>query len=51
MDLQYLSDTQGRHTAIVIPIEDWNNLTQTYQGLKALEEPVKKCCSFQRATY
>jgi predicted GTPase len=39
MDLQYLSDAQGRHTAVVIPIEEWNNLTETYQDLKKLENP------------
>lgn len=39
MDLQYISDTQGRHTAVVIPIEDWNNLTLKHQDLKALEKP------------
>lgn len=40
MDLQYfLSDTNGRHTAVVIPIEDWNNITTKHKDLKALESP------------
>ncbi len=38
MELQYLSDIRGNHTAVVIPIDDWNNLTETYQGLKTLEK-------------
>jgi hypothetical protein len=42
MELQYLSDTRGNHTAVVIPIADWNNLTETYQGLKTLEKPKQK---------
>jgi len=37
MNVQYLSDAQGRHTAIVIPIEEWNNITAKHQDLKALE--------------
>lgn len=38
MDLQYLSDIDGKHTAVVIPIEEWNDLTKTYIGLKSLEK-------------
>ncbi len=37
MDLQYISDTQGRHTAVVIPIEEWNNITAKHEDLKLLE--------------
>lgn len=33
MNVQYISDTQGRHTAVVIPIEEWNSLTEKYQEL------------------
>ena len=39
MDLQYISDTHGRHTAVVISIEDWNTLTTKHQDLKILEKP------------
>jgi hypothetical protein len=39
MDLQYISDTQGKHTAVVIPIDEWNNLTAKHQDLKLLEKP------------
>ena len=39
MDLQYISDSQGRHTAVVISIEDWNNITIKHQDLKVLEKP------------
>ncbi len=38
MDLQYISDTQGRHTAVVIPIEEWNNITAKHEDLKILEQ-------------
>lgn len=39
MSVQYLSDAQGRHTAIVIPIEEWNTLTAKHEDLKTLEKP------------
>ena len=39
MNVQYLSDAQGRHTAIVIPIEEWNTLTAKHEDLKMLEKP------------
>ncbi|WP_080055337.1 hypothetical protein [Spirosoma aerolatum] len=46
MDVQYLSDAQGRHTAIVIPIEEWNTITAKHQDLKALEKPSRKPSDF-----
>lgn len=42
MNVQYLSDTQGRHTAIVIPIEEWNTITAKHEDLKTLEKPKQK---------
>lgn len=44
MNLQYISDASGKHTAIVIPIEEWNKITAKYQDLKDLEkaEPSEK---------
>ena len=39
MDLQYISDAQGRHTAIIIPIEEWNRMIAKHEDLKPLEEP------------
>lgn len=42
MDLQYLSDTEGKHTAVVIPIEEWNMITAKHQDLKSLENPKKQ---------
>ncbi len=47
MELQYLSDKRGNHTAVVIPIEDWNNLTEKYQGLKTLEKPKNGASRFK----
>ncbi|GGD76787.1 hypothetical protein GCM10011514_45870 [Emticicia aquatilis] len=41
MDLQYLSDTEGNHTAVVIPIEEWNMIVAKHQDLKSLENPKK----------
>ena len=39
MDLQYVSDTEGRHTAVLIPIEEWNYITAKHEELKTLEIP------------
>jgi len=46
MNVQYLSDAQGRHTAIVIPIEEWNTLTAKHEDLKTLEKPRQKPSHF-----
>jgi hypothetical protein len=37
MALQYISDNSGNHTAVVIPIEEWNNITALHEDLKDLE--------------
>ena len=42
MSLQYVSDSQGRHTAILIPIEVWNEITTKHPDLKSLEKPKKR---------
>ncbi|MBN8824867.1 MULTISPECIES: hypothetical protein [unclassified Spirosoma] len=42
MDVQYLSDAQGRHTAIVIPIEEWNTITAKHEELKMIGAPKQK---------
>ena len=42
MDLQYISDTDGRQTAVIIPIQDWHDLTAKHEDLRDLEkiEPI-----------
>ena len=47
MDLQYLSDTQGKHMAVVIPIDQWNNITAKHQDLKTLEMPKNNASRFK----
>ena len=47
MDLQYISDKQGRHTAVVIPIEEWNNMTSKHEDLKSFEKPKMKPSDFR----
>lgn len=37
MDLQYISDADGKQTAVVIPIEDWKDLTVKHEVLRDLE--------------
>ena len=49
MNLQYISDARGRHTAVVIPIEEWNNITAKHEDLKELEKPKMKPSDFRGA--
>jgi hypothetical protein len=42
MELQYLLDTDGNQTAVVIPIEEWKSITSKHEDLKLLEKPKKK---------
>ena len=36
--LQYISDSTGKHTAVVIPISEWEMIVHTYADLKLLEQ-------------
>lgn len=40
--LQYISDSTGKHTAVVIPISDWENIVRKYADLKLLEQESSK---------
>lgn len=40
--LQYISDYTGKHTAVVIPISDWENIVRRYADLKLLEQESPK---------
>ena len=46
MALQYLKDDYNNTTAVVIPISDWENITQAHQDINLLlkknESPSKK---------
>jgi len=39
MPLQYLTDTSGVHTAVLIPIREWELMTSKHEDLKSLEVP------------
>jgi len=41
MELQYISDAAGNHTAVVIPIKDWEALTDQYVELKKADKKTK----------
>lgn len=41
MALQYISDNAGKHTAVIIPIAEWNNITAKHEDLKKLENTVE----------
>jgi hypothetical protein len=49
MSVHYISDKKGKHTAIVIPIKDWDDITSKYQDLKLLEMPQMKPSDFRGA--
>jgi hypothetical protein len=44
MHLQYLSDYTGKHTAVVIPIQEWEAIVRKHADLKSLEQeaPTRK---------
>lgn len=42
MSLQYITDNTGAHTAVVIPIEEWEAVLRKYADLKNLETEPKK---------
>jgi hypothetical protein len=46
MDIQYLSDEQGRHTAVQIPINEWNKLTEENAVLRNYEKKKKQPSDF-----
>ncbi len=37
MALQYISDNSGNHTAVVIPIDEWNSIVAVHKDLQDLE--------------
>ena len=51
MDLQYISDADGKHTAVVIPIEDWKDLTIKHEDLRNLEHKIKTADSLEEAVF
>ncbi|TAD93811.1 MAG: hypothetical protein EAY75_00735 [Bacteroidetes bacterium] len=51
MPLQYISDNAGNHTAVLIPITEWELLTRRHEDLRQMElpqkeTPVKKASDF-----
>lgn len=42
MTLQYLQDNKGATTAVVVPIEDWNRITEKYSDLEEIPQWQKK---------
>ncbi|ODS84532.1 MAG: hypothetical protein ABS46_03210 [Cytophagaceae bacterium SCN 52-12] len=39
MPLQYLADYDGKRTAVVIPIKEWEKLVKKHSDLEALDLP------------
>lgn len=46
MDLQYIADSNGKHTAVVIPIEEWHKISAQLSDLKLNELTKKKPSDF-----
>jgi hypothetical protein len=38
MNVQYITDENGNQKAVIIPIEEWNNITAKHQDVKELTE-------------
>jgi predicted metal-dependent peptidase len=41
MALQYLSDNEGNHTAVLVPIEEWEQITSKLRELEHTEKQVQ----------
>lgn len=37
MPIQYITDAAGEHTAVLIPINEWELITRKHEDLKSLE--------------
>jgi hypothetical protein len=37
MPLQYISDNEGNHTAVLIPINEWQLIVEKHEDLKKME--------------
>ena len=37
MSLQYISDNSGHPTAVIIPIEDWNEIRHKHPDIESIE--------------
>lgn len=42
MPLQYITDTSGETTAVLIPINEWELITRKHEDLKSLETAAVK---------
>lgn len=42
MPLQYITDANGKHTAVLISIEEWEEMTNRHADLKQLEKSYSK---------
>lgn len=42
MPIQYITDTEGVHTAVLIPINEWELIIRKHEDLKSLEAAVQK---------
>ena len=42
MPLQYIQDDNGMTTAVVVPIDEWNRITEKYADVEQIPEWQKK---------
>ena len=45
MSLQYLADHSGKHTAVVIPIIEWETIVSKHADLRSLEQDPREPAS------
>ncbi len=51
MPLQYISDNEGNHTAVLIPINEWQLIVQKHEDLKMLESGNSKSQKIKASDY
>jgi hypothetical protein len=46
MPLEYVTDSLGKRTGVIIPIATWNNIINKYEDVKELISPPNKPSDF-----
>jgi hypothetical protein len=47
MELQYVSDSEGHHTAVIVPIEEWKKISSSHKEQSKTTLTKKKPSEFR----
>lgn len=51
MPLQYIQDANGATTAVIVPIEEWNKITEKFSNVEELPDWQKKIIDHRLELY